>query len=382
MTADNENGHCNRVVSKSKPNPPPEMANSTIDDKCPSSYCMEIVWRNIFLMIILHVASVYGGYLGIFHARYRTVMFNYLYLILTGLGITAGAHRLWAHRSYEATTTLRIILMLFNCGALQNDILEWSRDHRVHHKFSETDADPHNSRRGFFFAHIGWLLCRKHPEVKNKGRTVSLKDIADDPVVQFQRRYYKPLATLFTFILPSIIPCACWNEDPIISIFASMTRYTLLLHATWLVNSAAHLWGNRPYDNGIQPVECKLVEIVALGEGYHNYHHIFPFDYSASEMTWLNDINFTTMTIDFLSWLGMVKNRKKVDHQTVAKRVQRTGNIQLYGLYQQQHQRSWWRHTPLTIMFMLFSPILALYIYRRFISYLYYLYFHIENRWP
>ena len=180
MTADNENGHCNRVVSKSKPNPSPEMTNSTIDDKCPSSYRMEIVWRNIFLMIILHVASVYGGYLGIFHARYRTVMFNYLYLILTGLGITAGAHRLWAHRSYEATTTLRIILMLFNCGALQNDILEWSRDHRVHHKFSETDADPHNSRRGFFFAHIGWLLCRKHPEVKNKGRTVSLKDIADD----------------------------------------------------------------------------------------------------------------------------------------------------------------------------------------------------------
>ena len=82
------------------------------------------------------------------------------------------------------------------------------------------------------------------------------------------------------------------------------------------MNSAAHLWGNRPYDNGIQPVECKLVEIVALGEGYHNYHHIFPFDYSASEMTWLNDINFTTMTIDFLSWLGMVKNRKKVDNQT------------------------------------------------------------------
>ncbi|OTF71385.1 hypothetical protein BLA29_004013 [Euroglyphus maynei] len=209
------NSHCDD--SKSNPN-----------SKC-QSYRMEIVWRNIFLMITLHMASVYGAYLGIFHARYLTVMFNYLYLILTGLGITAGAHRLWAHRSYEATKSARILLMLLNCGALQNDIHEWSRDHRVHHKFSETDADPHNSRRGFFFAHIGWLMCRKHPDVREKGRTVSMKDIADDPVVQFQRRYYKPLAALFTFILPSYIPCVCWNEDPITSIFASTTRYTLLL---------------------------------------------------------------------------------------------------------------------------------------------------------
>ena len=72
---------------------------------------------------------------------------------------------------------------------LQNDIFEWSRDHRVHHKFSETNADPHNAKRGFFFAHVGWLLCKKHPEVKRRGATVDVSDLLADPIVRFQRQW-------------------------------------------------------------------------------------------------------------------------------------------------------------------------------------------------
>lgn len=77
---------------------------------------------------------------------------------LSGLGITAGAHRLWAHRSYKARFPLRVILMIFNTIAFQDAAMHWARDHRVHHKYSETDADPHNATRGFFFSHMGWLL--------------------------------------------------------------------------------------------------------------------------------------------------------------------------------------------------------------------------------
>jgi stearoyl-CoA desaturase (delta-9 desaturase) len=71
---------------------------------------------------------------------------------------------------------------------LQNNIHEWSRDHRVHHKFSETDADPHNAKRGFFFSHVGWLLVKKHPDVRSKGKTVDMSDLERDFVVVFQRR--------------------------------------------------------------------------------------------------------------------------------------------------------------------------------------------------
>ena len=131
--------------------------------------------------------------------------------IFGGFGITGGAHRLWAHRCYKANLPLRIFAALGQTLSVQvriicefkkkktrfndafnyypqNDIYVWSRDHRVHHKFSETDADPHNARRGFFFAHVGWLLCKKHPEVKRRGKTVDMSDVLQDPVVIFQRK--------------------------------------------------------------------------------------------------------------------------------------------------------------------------------------------------
>lgn len=104
------------------------------------------------------------------------------------MGVTAGAHRLWAHRTYKAKLPLRIFLMICQTTMLQNDIYEWVRDHRVHHKFTDTDADPHNSRRGFFFSHIGWLMLKKHKDVQVKGKTVDMSDIESDPVVQWQRK--------------------------------------------------------------------------------------------------------------------------------------------------------------------------------------------------
>lgn len=104
------------------------------------------------------------------------------------MGITAGAHRLWAHRTYAAKLPLRILLMIMQTTALQNHIYEWTRDHRVHHKFTETDADPHNAKRGFFFSHVGWLMVRKHKDVFIKGKTVDLSDLEADPVVMFQKK--------------------------------------------------------------------------------------------------------------------------------------------------------------------------------------------------
>jgi len=78
------------------------------------------------------------------------------------------------------------IILLF--VMIQFDIISWSRDHRVHHKYSETDADPHNALRGFFFSHIGWLLVKKHPDVTKKGKELDISDILADPIARFQKR--------------------------------------------------------------------------------------------------------------------------------------------------------------------------------------------------
>lgn len=146
------------------------------------------VWRNIIAFAYLHVAAVYGLWLALSSARLYTTAFAMLLYTMSGLGITAGAHRLWAHRSYKARFPLRVFLAFLNTLAFQDCALHWARDHRVHHKYSETDADPHNATRGFFFSHIGWLLCRKHPDVKAKGQKLDISDLKADPVLRFQRK--------------------------------------------------------------------------------------------------------------------------------------------------------------------------------------------------
>ena len=147
----------------------------------------QIVWMNVYFMAGLHLMALYGIYL-IPGANPRTWLWTWLCHFLGGLGITCGVHRLWSHRSYKATWPLRLVLMLMNCIAGQNDIFEWARDHRVHHKCSETDGDPHNATRGFFFSHVGWLMVKKHPDVIKKGKQLDLSDLYEDKIVMFQKR--------------------------------------------------------------------------------------------------------------------------------------------------------------------------------------------------
>ncbi|KAG0431493.1 hypothetical protein HPB47_021722 [Ixodes persulcatus] len=235
---------------------------------------LEIIWINVFKILVIHLMALYGAYVAVTAAQWKTLLFTLFYIVCSGLSVTAGAHRLWSHRSYKAKLPLRTLLMLFNCMAGQNDIYDWVRDHRVHHKYSETDADPHNVNRGFFFAHVGWLMCRKHPEVTKKGKAIDCADVYNDPVVRFQMRYHIPMTILFCFIMPTVIPHRYWGEAKWNSFFvAAILRWVFQLNSTWLVNSAAHIWGQKPYDKAISPSENWLVSVLAIGEGFHNYHH-------------------------------------------------------------------------------------------------------------
>ncbi|KAK4009422.1 acyl-CoA Delta-9 desaturase [Daphnia magna] len=287
---------------------------------------MQIVWRNVLVFIYLHAAALYGFYLCFTAAKPSTLAWSFFLFLFGGFGITGGAHRLWAHRCYKAKLPLRIFAAVAQTIAVQNDIYEWSRDHRVHHKFSETDADPHNARRGFFFAHVGWLLCKKHPEVIRRGKTVDVSDLLQDPVVVFQRKYYIPLVLTLCFTMPAVVPWYYWGESFKTSFFvASIFRYVFTLNVTWLVNSAAHIWGNHPYDKGINPAENRAVAFLTSGEGWHNYHHVFPWDYKAAELGNYS-MNMTTAAIDFFEWLGLAYDLKSVPDRIVRSRVHRTGD--------------------------------------------------------
>ncbi|XP_025993436.2 (11Z)-hexadec-11-enoyl-CoA conjugase [Solenopsis invicta] len=289
-----------------------------------TDYEQKIVWKNVIIFMYIHIAGIYGLYLCIFRVKYWTFIWFTIVGVASGFGITVGAHRLWAHRSYKAKWPLRLILMIFNTIAFQDDIYQWVRDHRVHHKFTDTDADPYNVRRGFFFSHMGWLLVRKHPDVKNKGATVDCSDVAQDPIVAFQRKWYLYLMPFCCFIVPALIPWLVWNESLWYSSHVAVFRYCLGLHCTWTVNSIAHIWGMKPYNKSLTAAENIVVSIVAVGEGWHNYHHVFPWDYKAGEFGNYK-INLSTAVIDFFAYLGLAYDLKTAPADMIKKRVLRNG---------------------------------------------------------
>ena len=137
-------------------------------------------------------------------------------------------------------------------------------------------------------------------------------------------RVYLPSVILCCFVLPTVIPYL-WGESMWNAYFVCVAlRYMTCMHVTFCVNSFAHMFGNRPYDKFINPVENAFVSFFAVGEGFHNYHHTFPQDYSTSEFGF--KLNLTTMLIDFMASIGQVYDRKKMTPELVQKRMKKTGD--------------------------------------------------------
>jgi stearoyl-CoA desaturase (delta-9 desaturase) len=269
-----------------------------------------INWAVSTYTLLVHVAAVMG-LCSIRSTHKYTLVLAILLWPLSSFGITAGSHRLWSHRSYKASLPLKVLLMLLASIANQGSIFHWARDHRVHHKHSETNADPHNAKKGFFFSHIGWLLTKKHPAVKEASLKLNFDDLLDDPVVMFQKSLDPWFNTLMCFVFPSML-CTLWGDSFWNGFWvAGALRYVFVLHNTFLVNSAAHLYGDHPYDPAIWSAENPAVAFLAVGEGWHNWHHKYPFDYAASEYGVLRQYNPTKFFIDMCATVGLASDLKR-----------------------------------------------------------------------
>nr|AFJ66827.1 Z12 acylCoA desaturase [Chauliognathus lugubris] len=304
-----------------------EVSPQQIEDvlKLSKNRDLPLVWRDVIKFVVLHVIGFYGFYLMFTSASIWTSVLVFVNYHLGILGITAGAHRLWAHKSYKARWPLKLFLAYIETLAFQFDIIFWAKYHRVHHKYSETDADPHNAKRGFFFSHMGWTMCEKNPEFETRCNEVDLSDLYADPIVRYQEKYYYQLLVLIFFVIPTCMPMYLWNESFENAFCINLTRYLISLHCTWLVNSAAHFYGNKPYDRSLYPAENMLVTVLVNGEGWHNYHHTFPWDYKASELgLWAT--NTTAGFIDIMAKMGLAYDLKSVSPDMVKRRVKRTGD--------------------------------------------------------
>lgn len=286
----------------------------------------KIVWKNAIGFLFLHLLAVYGLIIQLLgYADFRTILYTTFLIIASGMGVTMGAHRLFTHRSFKAKTWVRVFLLWMHTMAGQNCMYVWVRDHRQHHKYSDTDADPHNASRGFFFSHVGWLMSKKHPLVIEYGKKIDMSDMEADPWIMFQKKYYKTMYLIFTVLIPTSIPIIFWNESYLVSLFTTYFYRTVVqLNFTWCVNSVAHIFGNKPYDKNMLPVESRAVAIMAAGEGWHNFHHSFPWDYRAAELGMPH--NLTTTLIDLLAKYGQIYDRKFVSDEVIRKRCLRTGD--------------------------------------------------------
>ena len=265
---------------------------------------------NLFMCIYLF-ASHLLAVIGLFKIdSWSTAIEVIIWYQICGWGVTAGMHRLWSHRSYKAKLPTRIFLMILASMSNQGSIYHWCKDHRVHHKFSDTDADPHNINRGFFYSHIGWLLLKKDPAVVTAGKKLDFLDLLKDPVILINHKLNPLWNQFWCFIVPGIY--GMWRFDSFwqgLVIFGAL-RWVLELHATWCVNSVAHTIGYRPYKN-IPPSESFITSILACGEGWHNWHHTYPYDYAAAEDGIFFKWNHTKLLIDTLALIGQTYDRKR-----------------------------------------------------------------------
>ncbi len=194
--------------------------------------------------------------------------------LLVGLSVTAGYHRFFSHKTYEASSAVQAFFAFFGAMAAQNSILWWSSSHRVHHSYVDKDWDPYNIRRGFWWAHMLWIFYRN----PDSGDFSNARDLERNKIVMWQHRWHKVIMIVAGFGIPTLIGAAFGN--PIAGLlWGGFSRLVLIHHTTFFVNSLAHTWGKKIYSAEQSARDNWAVALLTLGEGYHSFHHRFPADF-------------------------------------------------------------------------------------------------------
>ena len=236
------------------------------------------------------------------------------YYYATGFSITLGYHRLFSHLSFKAKWPVKVFTLLFGAATFENSALDWSADHRIHHKHVDEDEDPYDISKGFFYAHIGWLLFRLKP----KPPVTNVKDLEADPLVMWQHRHVQTIAVIVGFVVPTLLGWAYGHlvtGTPVETALAcflivGLLRTVVVQQGTFCINSLCHMVGRQPYSTRHSARDSAVVALLTFGEGYHNYHHEFQHDYRNGVKAWQFDP--TKWIIWTLSKLGLVTDLRRV----------------------------------------------------------------------
>ena len=275
----------------------------------------EINGVNAFFLVVTPLLSVILLPIYIYNHGWSWGLTAFLIALYTisNLSITVCYHRYFSHRTYEAPMWVQFLFLLVGSMAFQGSALRWSTDHRRHHREVDSDEDPYTINKGFFHAHLGWMLFKdRHPEVN-----VYPRDLEKNKWVILQDKYYVYVASFMGFIVPGLLGAMFGFGFWAGMLVGGLTRIVLSQHSTFLINSAAHSFGNQPYTDKNSARDSFTMAVLTFGEGYHNYHHFFQFDYRNGVRWYQWDP--TKWVIRLMAVVGMAKRLKKVSAEEIMK---------------------------------------------------------------
>ena len=257
-------------------------------------------WTTGLTLLFIHLGALLAFWQGFFHWSALVVAAVIAYA--TGaLGVTLCYHRTLTHRSLRLRKPIEYITETFGALALQGDTISWVTTHRLHHKYSDQEGDPHGMNKGFLWAHVAWLV-RPNAAIPGKDE---MKRFATD---LYESRFYRALQYLH---FPLQIALAVvlfliggWSWV----IWGVFVRLVFTYHTTWLVNRAAHMFGYQSFRSNDRSTNCWWVALLSFGEGWHNNHHAFPFS-ARMGLRWF-EIDMTWWAVKLLALLRLADNIK------------------------------------------------------------------------
>ena len=268
-------------------------------------------WAGVVLFAVLISGGVFGTPIYIIKngLSWPELTLFLFYCFATSMAITVGYHRYFSHVTYKTNKIIEFLLLFFGAATYEESALKWASQHRQHHQFTDTELDPHNSKRGFWYCHIGWILFYKHA-VNHE----NVKDLLQNKLVMHQHRYYDAWSLVAGILLPLAIGYA---TGYLLGAFLMSVclRMFLVMNSAFFINSYAHMIRSNSFNENESARDHWLGAVITNGEGYHSFHHKFPNDYR-NGVRWFH-WDPTKWVIYFLSLTGLAWNLKRTSPQKI-----------------------------------------------------------------
>ncbi|MFW1947403.1 acyl-CoA desaturase [Acinetobacter bereziniae] len=269
----------------------------------------KIQWVRIIPFIILHVACLGIFYVGV---SWFAVTFMLLFYLIRMFSITAFFHRYLSHKTFQTSRIVQFVFVLIGTMSAQRGPLWWAAYHRYHHRFTDTEHDPHSSTYGFWYSHLGWFLN----DYNFATRKEVVKDWLKYPELVWLDRF-SLIIVLLTAVsiyalgewLAVVYPSLATSGLQLL-VWGFVVSTVLLIHATLCINSLAHLYGSRDFETEDQSRNNLFLSIITLGEGWHNNHHYYAGSARQGFYWWQIDITYYLLKM--MSWIGLVWGLKPI----------------------------------------------------------------------